>query len=292
MAGKGFETGARDQLDELQSQIEDLQAAVKRLENIKTPTVPIYRNFSAPNPGDLPDDPLEGQVAIGDDNIHRWYSSGAWHDANTASIDRVRRMPWIKLLGTVATPVTIYDHNAPILLGGAEVNFIGSLVNMQINNFPYLLSPGPDSAVYSVPLIGGGVGIRQEGTYYVGFFCDWYKDWGEAFISYGSGQDYNMEYGVPGDTLIFDFDSSSIESTAGRPWGPSYFPGQAGASHDKITLSGHAIVGIHISGFQDPIAFLSPNLHNLSGTDRTAVINAGFVVRQLTDYGAPSPPGF
>lgn len=86
MAGKGFEDGGKDQLDELESRIEDLESKVTRLSNIKQPTMPIYPSFVAPNPGDLPDDPVEGQYAIGnDDNVYRWYSNGAWRNALTGS---------------------------------------------------------------------------------------------------------------------------------------------------------------------------------------------------------------
>lgn len=103
MAGKGFETGSRDVIDELQAQIEDLQAAVVKLQNVKQPTHPIYQVgtfYSPSNPGDFPDDPVEGQIALGDDNAIWTYTKGQWW---TSWRQATLLSPWVAIGGTYHT---------------------------------------------------------------------------------------------------------------------------------------------------------------------------------------------
>jgi hypothetical protein len=101
MSGKGFETGGKDEFDELDQRLSDLEHKAVQLANIKQPTIPLYPSFSTPNPGDLPDDPIEGQTAIGqDDDLHYHYSNGAWHQTGIANL------PWAVSFCNLASTFT------------------------------------------------------------------------------------------------------------------------------------------------------------------------------------------
>lgn len=88
MAGKGFISRGRDVLDDIYQTVDELAERLTKHENIKTPTAPLYK-FAAPDPGDLPDDPIEGQYAISHENEFWIYRNGAWHKVGGG------QNPWI-----------------------------------------------------------------------------------------------------------------------------------------------------------------------------------------------------
>lgn len=91
MAGKGYINHGKHIFDDMQAAIDSVH---KRLDMFigasKQPTMPTYP-FATANPGDLPDDPVQGQVAIsGDDDTLWFYSNGAWHEVS-------KDLPWAVL---------------------------------------------------------------------------------------------------------------------------------------------------------------------------------------------------
>lgn len=62
----------RDEWDRIQRQIEDLQTKVTALQNNARPTVPVY------DPGQFPINPIEGQIALGTDELAYKYQNGVW----------------------------------------------------------------------------------------------------------------------------------------------------------------------------------------------------------------------
>lgn len=83
MRGKGPD---RDYLETLQREIDALKRRISNLENDSKPVDPIY------DPADFPQDPVEGQHAVGTDNLFHIYSDGAWRIVGGAS--GIARMAW------------------------------------------------------------------------------------------------------------------------------------------------------------------------------------------------------
>lgn len=82
MARRGYISHGKNIFDDMQDTIAGVH---KRLDMIiaasKQATMPTYPSLATPNPGDLPDDPIQGQVAISGDDDSVWiYSGGAWRD--------------------------------------------------------------------------------------------------------------------------------------------------------------------------------------------------------------------
>lgn len=82
MAGRGYIGTSKSPFDDMQDAIAGVH---KRLDMFiaasKQATMPSYP-FETANPGDLPDNPIQGQVAISHDDDTLWfYSNGAWHQA-------------------------------------------------------------------------------------------------------------------------------------------------------------------------------------------------------------------
>lgn len=103
MAGKPYFGRGIDIFDDVLNSISQLGKDVSNLKNIKQPTMPIYK-FTNPNPGDLPDDPVEGQVAVSDDDKLWFYSNGAWHQAGGSDID------WAWGAADIHTNLTTADY--------------------------------------------------------------------------------------------------------------------------------------------------------------------------------------
>lgn len=60
-------------IEEVHRHLAELERELNRVANNPMPTVPIY------DPADLPQDAVNGQVAIGTDTKLYWYSNDAWH---------------------------------------------------------------------------------------------------------------------------------------------------------------------------------------------------------------------
>jgi hypothetical protein len=212
MSGKGFQTGSKDQFDELLSRVEDLESQVVRLQNIKQPTMPIYPSFAAPNPGDLPDDPVEGQYAVGkDDNIHRWYSNGAWHEADAG------RMPWLLLQNGI--------QNGDTIPGGGVGNDyylnMGGLITSPLNGGGRI-----DPTVYGginvsnaeVNIETGGasnepfkaIKFRSPGLYKCRAVLGWFTDWGPVRLNYFSSHDDTDNSFLVWDVFLMRTDNTMI----------------------------------------------------------------------------------
>lgn len=86
MAGRGYVNTSKSIFDDMQSAIDSVHQRLDRaIAAAKQPTMPTYP-FTTANPGDLPDDPVQGQVAISSDDDTMWfYSNGAWHQAGGTS---------------------------------------------------------------------------------------------------------------------------------------------------------------------------------------------------------------
>lgn len=82
----------RDEFDVLQRQLIELRREVKMLRDNRHPTVPIYDSVN------FPQDPVEGQSAIGMDDTYWFYSNGAWHPTGGGSSD-----PW-HIVGDTGEP--------------------------------------------------------------------------------------------------------------------------------------------------------------------------------------------
>lgn len=60
-------------IEEAHRRIAELERELNRIANNSAPTVPIY------DPDHLPQDAVNGQVAVGTDTKLYWYSNNEWH---------------------------------------------------------------------------------------------------------------------------------------------------------------------------------------------------------------------
>lgn len=96
MAGKGFEASGSSPLDDIWDAIDKLQRTLTNTRNNRQPTQPTY-DFWSGNPGDIPDDAIEGQVALGNDDTAWQYTNGAWKLIGGGRwYDAVLEPPWVQ----------------------------------------------------------------------------------------------------------------------------------------------------------------------------------------------------
>ena len=108
MAGKDFLGRGKDLIDDIFHELSVLEDKVVGLANIKQPTHPLYLfyDWKNPNPGDLPDDPVEAQHAGGFDDDTFWqYTNGGWVFVGGGRwYDLTLEPPWVSVGGPYHDP--------------------------------------------------------------------------------------------------------------------------------------------------------------------------------------------
>lgn len=272
MSGKGFETGSKDEFDELLSRVEDLEAKVTLLSNIKQPTMPPYPSIATPNPGDVPDDPLEGQFAVANDDSGAWYYvNGKWRRAGA-------RLPYIKLWS--GGPASVIAGRQPLF-----VDNIGPLPPTAGTTFPadHNFVGTIDDTIFSVDSSPyTHVNILSPGLYFASAVQWWYLDWEKIFmdINFTASQVFN----------VINLDGSPngehpSELSAQYP-GASVFNSPP---HDQVAVKRTAILSVDNVGALP--AVFKPEIvcgsnRTFSGGDQRGT---SFFVMQLTSDSTSNP---
>lgn len=170
MAGKDFLGRGKDLIDDIFLEIAKLEDRVTKLANIKQPTHPLYNfyNWKSPNPADLPDDPVEGQIAGGlDDDTILAYSNGSWHFVGAGNwYDMVLESPWFAVGDPYNPPQ--FSKASPMHLkfrGAIDGGTTGDIITYLPTQFwpdkteHYVISVGSDPRVIEVSSVDGSVKI-------------------------------------------------------------------------------------------------------------------------------------
>lgn len=282
MAGKGYEDGGEDQLDELESRIEDLEAKVTRLSNIKQPTMPPYPSIENPNPGDVPDDPLEGQYAVSNDDSGAWYYvNSKWRRASG------NRMPNIHLTH-LPTPFTFSGSAAPDTQRLQFEYGLYSPINHGgvIDTTIFDVGQG-ESPFFSSPV--DHVNILKPGIYWAEARCGWYTDWGACRI--------NLQYNTTNSEMYPVSDTWGYKESTPTEHGGVFEPTPHEASLSLVQTA----VARRGFLFVSPYAFVGGSvvevwttLTNSSGSDKiangtTRFANPTLVLIQMSDHSESNP---
>jgi hypothetical protein len=192
MAGRGFVNRGKDVIDDIFNELDIIKEVFIKQANIKTPTAPLYK-FPGVDPGDLPDDPVEGQFAISQDDKFWIYRNSAWHKVGGDA-----ELKWVVARGGYGNP--------PFATGNTQPDSI----------LPYLsIVSSSDGIDASSLVIGEGYKSSENGVYTIdldpggGDFAGGLKIPTGMWVSFSSLQLTTFDV-VPASTIV-GFASASTD---------------------------------------------------------------------------------